>query len=83
MPEESELVLQVFAAQQRRLTDLLSVTHRPYIASPGEGSPSDSTIEPNVRTAKVAAKVLPYNPYFKEYARQARQVLGLPQSGVD
>jgi len=40
-------------------------------------------IHPDSRKAKVCATVLRSNPHFKEYARQARQVLGLPVEGVD
>ena len=84
MPEDAESVLKIFATQQLRLSDLLSITHRPYIAaSSGEGDPTGPIVEPNVRASKVAATVLPHNPYFKENAEQARHVLGLSERGLE
>lgn len=81
--DAAKLSIMTFKVEQQRLSDLLSGTEREYQRiSISEQRPTDA-VHPDSRQAKVCATVLPSNPYFKEYAMQARQVLGLPLEGVD
>ena len=79
MQHHDERVKELFAIQCRRLTDLLHVTHRPYIPTPTLQESETLTADPDTRTSKVNAKVLRWNPYFENYVHQARQILGLPE----
>lgn len=72
-----------FKVEQQNLSDLLTGTEREYIPMPTAENQRADPIHPDSRQAKVCARVLHSNPYFKEYAKQAREVLGLPLEGVD
>ena len=72
-----------FKVEQQNLSDLLTGTEREYIPMPTAEIQRADPIHPDSRQAKVCARVLHSNPYFKEYAKQAREVLGLPLEGVD
>ncbi len=72
-----------FKVEQQRLSDLLTGTEREYQRISISEQQHTDALPPDSREAKMCATVLPSNPHFKEYARQARQVLGLPLDGVD
>ena len=72
-----------FKLEQQRLSDLLTGTERCYQRIPIFEQQHTDAVHPDSRQAKVCATVLPSNPHFKAYARQARRVLGLPVAGVD
>ena len=77
------LSIMTFKVEQKRLSDLLTGTDTYYQRIPISEQQPTVAVHPDSREAKVRARVLPSNPYFKEYARQAREVLGLPLNGVD
>jgi len=79
----SEMSILIFREIQQRLSDLLIGTEREYIPYPSAEKYYTPPVQPDSRLARLCARNLPSNPYFKEYARQARVVLGLPLEGVD
>lgn len=81
--DAAALSILTFKVEQQRLSDLLTGIERCYQRIPIIEQQHADAVHPDSRQAKVCATVLPSNPYFKEYARQARQVLGLPPEGVD
>ena len=81
--DPAQLSVLTFRQVQQSLSDLLTGTERPYYPVATFAKQHTEPGHPDSRQAKVCAKVLPSNPFFKEYARQARGVLGLPPEGVD
>jgi len=71
------MTVAVFRRELGNLDFLLSgVVHPsyPHAAFDIKGRPGEFS-EP--RKAKVCSQVLPFNPYFKEYVRESRRLLGI------
>ena len=79
----AQMTILNFKVEQQNLADLLTGTEREYIPMPTAEKQRADPVHPDSRRAKLCARVLPSNPYFKEYAKQAREVLGLPLDGVE
>ena len=80
--DAAALSVLTFKVEQQRFSDLLTGTERWYQSIPKLEQQHIDVVHPDSRKAKVCATVLPSNSFFKEYSRQARQVLGLPLEGV-
>lgn len=76
-------VIQEFTVQQRSLSDLLSETPTTYMPTPVTEESDTPLVNPDSRMARRNAQIIMWNPYFKQYAREARQVLGLPEEGLE
>ena len=80
--DEATITILDFADQQRGLSDLLSGIHRvPFNQSAFTEDSAPFQI-PNSRQTKVCAQVLPWNPFFKRFVKDARELLGVPRGGL-
>ena len=81
--DESVLTLSGFRQELSNLNHLLSGTLTPSFSISAFDA-VDQPVPPfDPRQAKICSQILPWNRFFKEYAQEARRLLGLPPDGIE
>ena len=81
--DDSVLTLSGFRQELSNLNHLLSGTLTPSFSMP-DFDAVDQPVPPfDPRQAKICSQILPWNRFFKEYAKEARRLLGLPPDGIE
>ena len=81
--DDSVPTLSGFRQESSNLNHLLSGTLSPSFSMPDFDAVDQPVSPPDARQAKICCQILPLNRFFKEYAQEARRLLGLPPDGIE